>query len=101
MIKHIVFLKFQDEPGGMTALESAQTMKKMLEGLVGVVPQIRYFEVGLNENPNEEVSIVLISHFDSWEDMHLYKIHPAHVAVGNFTNEGSRKVYRKAIDFEF
>ena len=75
MIKHIVMWKFR-----------SGTEKEMnafldgLRGLYGVIPQIREQEVGVNCAPGN-YDAVLISTFDTLEDLEAYKRDPRHVEV--------------------
>ena len=75
MIKHIVMWKFQ--PG-----KDAE-VRAFLEGLrelYGVIPQIREQEVGMNCAPGN-YDAVLVSAFDSLEDLETYKNDPRHQKV--------------------
>lgn len=76
MIKHIVMWKFK--PGTEKEMEEFLTG---LRGLYGVIPQIRQQEVGVNCGPQGNYSAVLVSLFDSLEDLETYKTDPRHVAV--------------------
>lgn len=85
MIKHVVMWKFRPEAEGKTRKENALWMKERLESLVGVVPQIRALEVGVNMKESEMAyDAVLISLFDSEEDLAAYKVHPAHAEISNY-----------------
>ena len=92
MIKHIVMWKFK--PG---------TEKEMMEfitglrGLYGVIPQIREQEVGINCLEGN-YDAVLISAFDSLEDLETYKKDPRHVAVSALCK--SIRESRVAVDYE-
>jgi len=50
MIKHIVMWRFKKEAEGKTKEENIQIIKKDLEALKGVIPQINELEVGVNIN---------------------------------------------------
>lgn len=75
MIKHIVMWKFQ--PG-----KDAEVCAFLegLRGLYGVIPQIREQEVGVNCAPGN-YDAVLVSAFDSLEDLETYKNDPRHQKV--------------------
>ena len=75
MIQHIVMWKFK--PG--TEAEQREFLDG-LRGLYGVIPQIRAQEVGENIVPGN-YDAVLISAFDSLEDLEAYKTDPRHVKV--------------------
>lgn len=83
MIKHIVMWKLKPEAEGHTAKENAQWMKEHLESLMGVVPQLRSCEVGINVKEGN-YDACLISTFDSLEDLAAYKIHPEHVKISSY-----------------
>lgn len=92
MIKHIVMWKFK-----------SGTEKEMMEfitalrGLYGVIPQIKEQEVGVN-CVEGNYDAVLISAFDSLEDLETYKKDPRHVAVSSLCK--SIRESRVAVDYE-
>jgi hypothetical protein len=75
MIKHIVMWKFKDETVEADKLE----MKRQLEALKGVVPNLGDIEIGLNtaESP-AAMDMVLSSEFQTMEDLKAYVVHPEH-----------------------
>lgn len=86
MIRHIVMWKLKPEAEGHTAAENARWMKEHLEGLMGVVPELRSCEVGLNIQAGN-FDACLVSTFDSMEDLDAYKVNPAHVAISEYCNK--------------
>ena len=48
MLKHIVMWRFIDGANGKSKKEHALWVKENLEALVGVIPEIRSLEVGVN-----------------------------------------------------
>lgn len=99
MLKHIVMWKFKEDVDGKNPQDHARWMKEHLEALVGVIPEIRSLEVGVNINPSEMAyDAVLISTFDDAEAMRRYKIHPAHQAVSTYC-KGVR-LNRTVVDYE-
>lgn len=98
MLKHIVMWRFVDGAEGKSRLEHARWMKEHLEALVGIVPQIRSMEVGVNcATGVNSYDAVLISVFDNKEAMEAYKVHPAHVAVSDYC----KKVRESRVDVDF
>ncbi len=82
MLKHIVMWRFRENAEGKSRREHALWMKENLEALVGVIPQIQTLEVGVNEFESDAAfDAVLTVTFLSKEDLDIYKVHPAHVAV--------------------
>jgi len=80
MIKHIVMWKFKEEAEGKTKDENILIIKKDLEALAGVIPQIRELKVGINRNTESPTAFdaVLESTFDSMEDLKAYREDPRH-----------------------
>ena len=76
MIKHIVMWKFK--PGTEREMEEFLTG---LRGLYGVIPQIKAQEIGVNCGGEGNYNAVLVSQFESLEDLETYKKDPRHVAV--------------------
>ena len=92
MIKHVVMWKFRSGTE-----KEMQEFVSGLRGLYGVIPQIRSQEVGVN-CLDGNYDAVLISTFDSLEDLDTYKNDPRHVAVASLCKE--IRTDRVAVDFE-
>ncbi len=85
MIRHIVMWKFKEMAEGATKAENLRKVKGLLEALPDTIPFIRRMEVHLNENPNpKNYDAVLVSEFDSLEDLSAYTAHPAHQEISSF-----------------
>lgn len=85
MVKHIVMWRFKEFAQGRTKQENLVLVKSMLEELTGKIDFIRSMEVHLNENPKEGMfDAVLISVFDSMEDVERYRVHPDHKAISSY-----------------
>ena len=99
MFKHVVMWRFIDGAGGKTKKEHSLWVKEHLEALVGVVPEIRSLEVGVNVAPSPSAyDAVLVSTFDDREALGRYKVHPAHVEVASYV--AKVKVARVVLDAE-
>lgn len=92
MIQHVVMWKFR--PG--TEKEMHEFLDG-LKGLYGVIPQIREQSVGVNRVPGN-YDAVLISTFDSLEDLEAYKHDPRHVEVSRLCK--AIRTDRVAVDCE-
>ena len=92
MIKHIVMWKFQ--PG--TEAEQRQFLDG-LRDLFGVIPQIREQEIGVNQAAGN-YDAVLISLFETMEDLSAYKADPRHVEVSALCK--AIRTDRVAVDYE-
>ena len=81
--------------------ERAVNIKENLEALKDKIDVLVDIEVGININTADTVSdVVLVSTFNSVEDLNEYQNHPAHKAVGTtyvkpFVEE------RRVCDYEF
>ena len=91
--------RFKEGAEGKSRTEPAQWTKEHLEALVGVVPEIRSLEVGVNIKPDDAAyDAVLISTFDDLEAMQRYQKHPAHLEVAAYCKR-VRDV-RSSVDYE-
>lgn len=82
MVKHIIIWTLKE----MAEDEKAKVkegIKSGLEGLKGVVPQIKDIKVVIDYLPSSTGDLMLDSTFESAEDLAGYSKHPAHVAVAN------------------
>lgn len=87
MVRHIVMWKFKDEAEGLTKKENLLKVKAMLEALPEKIDFIRRMEVHLNENDNgKNFDAVLISEFDSLDDVKKYRVHPDHVKISQYVS---------------
>ena len=68
----------------------------MLDALPPVIPEIKFFQVGLNENDDDHDAI-LISKFDSYDDLKTYDAHPEHQKCRAFIRGVSES--RVVVDF--
>ncbi len=99
MIRHIVMFKIEGFENEADKLVSCTKIKVALEALPSKIPEIRFFQVGLNVNPLPNAfDIVLVSDFESLDTLNIYKKHPAHVEVVNFINTFDKK--SQVVDFE-
>jgi hypothetical protein len=93
MIRHIVMWKFKPD--------EEENMRKFLDGLNslnGKLPMIKHMETGINTNPDNDYDAVLLSDFDSMEDLNSYKNHPDHIAVSRLCK--SIREARVCVDYE-
>lgn len=100
MIRHICMFEFLEEAQGRTREENVAITKAMLEALPGKIDWIRASEVHVKAEgaPEGNWDLVLISDFDSFEDLERYRVHPDHVAVGTFMRPV--RSARACVDFE-
>jgi hypothetical protein len=75
MYSHVVMFRF-GEPG------DAEQAAGALRAMEGRIPQLRYLEVGIDDDPSERsAELVLMTRFDSREAYEVYRTHPQHLEV--------------------
>ena len=91
MIQHIVMWKFKENADPTEFLTR-------LAALDGTIECIRSMQVSRSAVENADFDAVLVSTFDSMEDVERYKNDPRHVAVSDLCKE--IRLTRCAIDVE-
>lgn len=101
MIKHIVSWKLKDFAEGKSKSENILTMQQMLLSLKDILSMVREFEIGVNSNKANasNFDIVLVTSFDSFEDLDAYQVHPEHKKVAEFI--GKIRESKACIDYEY
>ena len=98
MIHHVVMWKFKDTAEGASREANLRKAKTMLESLVGRVPEIRSFQVGIDMGRTDaSYDMVLTSEFSDMEALKRYQAHPEHVRVAHFLRKV--QVGRAVVDF--
>ncbi len=84
---------------GKTGKENALELKRIIDGLMGVIPQLKKMDVGLDiRHTPTSYEVGLYSEFDNMEDLKIYVDHPAHKKVLEFI--GQTVEDRKVVDWE-
>ncbi len=79
MIRHIVFFRLAEILPADEKKELLNTVKRKLEALPALIPEIRFFEIGINSTIDPKAAdLSLLSDFDSMESLQTYQEHPAH-----------------------
>lgn len=98
MITHVVMFKLKDFALGSVKEENLKKLKNRLEGLVPLIPEIKFYEVGLNVIPSDRAyDAVLISKFEDIENLDKYKQNPNHLELVDFILEITEN--RIAVDY--
>lgn len=98
MVKHIVMwtVKATD---GFSKEENCFRIKEKLMALPAIIDEIKEYEVGVNSVESAAAfDVVLISGFESWDDLDVYRTHPDHVQAAQFV--GQVVVDRAVVDYE-
>lgn len=91
MVQHIVMWKFQE------GADPTEFLTR-LAALEGVIPCIRSMKVRRSAVENAEYDAVLLSEFDTLEDVERYKNDPRHKEVAALCK--AIRITRSAIDIE-
>jgi hypothetical protein len=80
MIKHIVM--FRIKGNAVTKKQNTHMFKDKLDALKNKIPEAKYLETGinLNESPSS-FDLILTTHFDTSNDLDIYRNHPDHQKV--------------------
>ncbi len=99
MLRHILVFKMKENALGKTGKENCIELKRMIDALYGVIPQLKKMDTGFNIRKGAtDYDLGLYSEFDSLKDLNIYRDHPAHVKVGEFIKETVED--RKVADWE-
>ena len=100
MIKHVVMIKVKDFDNLQKKTEVIEKLKNELDNLDEEIEEIRYLDTGINiSNSPLAYDLVLITEFESLEDLDIYRNHSAHVKVLEFINEIKEKL--TVVDYNF
>jgi len=82
MVRHVVMIKLKEIPAAFERQNAINQIKAGLDALPNKIEEIKSYEVGVNINPNPlAYEIVLISEFENFNDLNIYREHPEHVKV--------------------
>lgn len=95
MIKHVVMFKLKEKNE-----EQLEKLSQDLQSLKGKIEQLVGLEVGKDFMGSERsMDLVLITDFNSKEDLSIYAGHPDHVPVVTYAREICSEI--KAVDYEY
>jgi len=84
MIKHIVLFKFKDYSEN---IKNVEEIKRDLEALKTIIPQLISIKAGINVNPKEAYHLALEVEVKDMADLEIYATHPEHLKVGKRIRE--------------
>lgn len=88
MIRHIVMWKFKENGEGKTKAENMKTVTESLYALRPVITELRRIEIGEDiSHTDMSMDLVLLTEFDSVEDMKKYATHPEHLKVSSYVRK--------------
>lgn len=99
MIKHILFLRFNENAYGNDKKTNAQIFKEKLLSIQGKVDGLLKVEVGFDFSKEKDSSdVVLYSEFENKEALHQYQVHPDHEDLKKWLSEV--RYERRVVDYE-
>lgn len=100
MIRHVCMFKFKDFADGRTKEENVAITKSMLDKLPSEIEYIISSStyVGASGQKDDNYDLILISDFKNLAELEKYKVHPKHIAVGDFMRPV--RLSRTCIDYE-
>ncbi len=80
MVKHLVFFNLKTELSEAAKDLAKKEIVNALSELPKFIPQIKYYEIITNQSERSGgLDIGLISKFDSFEDLNIYRNHEKHI----------------------
>ena len=100
MINHVVLFKLKKYDSDSEKQSVISDIEEALLSLSDKIEVLKYIEVGINYDLNaKSYDVCLISHFNTLDDLEVYRVHPEHVKVAELI--GQHAVERAAVDYEF
>lgn len=97
MLRHVVMFKAKPMPA-VEKEAGILRMKNAIDALQTEVPQVRFLQTGINFNTYPQAfDLVLISDFETEEDLEKYRNHPQHQKVMDVISDVIEKVH--VVDF--
>ena len=83
MIRHVVLWKFREE--NEDKQKNMEHAREILYALKPVIPYLKRMEIGFDISHTEmSYDMMLLTEFDSVDDMKAYAVHPEHLKVRQF-----------------
>ncbi|MFP4114150.1 MAG: Dabb family protein [Spirochaetota bacterium] len=99
MVKHIVMWKVAESHNGMSKEALIAEIKRRIEAMKGVVPQIQDLEVGVNFNRSGSAfDVVLYSTFADRNALDEYQRDPGHAPVKEYVHAATTET--AVVDYE-
>ncbi len=99
MINHVVLFKLKEFPADEKS-KIIDELKISLENLTEKIDVVKFMQVGVNyELESKSYDLALLSHFETLEDLDVYRVHPEHQKV--VKRIGEVTVSRAAVDYNF
>ena len=88
MIRHVVMWKLKGNGEGRTKKENMEWIREHLYALLPVIPEIKRMEIGFDITGSDmSMDLMLLTEFDTVEDMKRYAEHPEHLKVSAYVRK--------------
>ena len=88
MIRHMVMWKLKENGEGRTKQENMEWIREHLYALIPVIPEIKRMEIGFDITGSDmSMDLMLLTEFDTVEDMKRYAEHPEHLKVSAYVRK--------------
>jgi len=88
MIRHMVMWKLKENGEGRTKQENMEWIREHLYALLPVIPEIKRMEIGFDITGSDmSMDLMLLTEFDTVEDMKRYAEHPEHLKVSAYVRK--------------
>ncbi len=85
MIRHVVMWKFKENAEGKSRYENMEIVRDSLYSLTSLISVIRRMEIGIDISKTDaSMDMLLLTEFDSIEDLKSYATDPEHLRVGEY-----------------
>jgi len=100
MINHTVLFKMKDFDSSSAKKEAIDRLTAALLNLKNEISELKHIEVNQHYTLDApSFDICLVTHFDSIDDLDVYRVHPEHLKVIDLVKELTTE--RAAVDFNF
>ena len=98
MLRHIIMFKLKDLGSEDLKMQKLTELKKMIDELGTRIMEIVTIEAGINISKRDVAyDLVLVSEFNTEEDLQIYSKHPSHQEVVEFLK--SIKLSSAVVDY--
>lgn len=99
MVKHVILWQLKEEFSAEQKNEIKLNIKKGLEGLKGIVPDLIDIQVNINGLESSNADVMLDSTFTDFDALKNYAVHPEHVKVAD-RDVRPFTAHRSCLDYE-
>lgn len=100
MIRHIIMFKFTDVLNDSDRLSKAEKMKSSFGSMKSLISVVKSYDVKINMKKTDfSYDVVILSEYDSWEDLDTYINHTEHQKAIAMCKDIKKE--KAVIDYEY